>query len=133
VGLRRRSEIIKTPILFYQNIIDLDSLSRNLSVNKSRREKYSWKEAGFLCLFLTTEEYFQLLEEAAFTWCVWVGKNCTLTDDWCQAEQRVLNMISDLGVQPDGSTRFQRRTDRHVEQTRLAAMKNGIGSDDENN
>ena len=59
--------------------------------------------------FLTTEEYFQLIEEAAFHLaCLRGFKNCTLTDDWCQAEQRVLSVISGLGVQFDGNTKFRR-------------------------
>lgn len=59
--------------------------------------------------FLTTDEYFQLIEEAAFHLAYLRGfKNCALTEDWHQAELRVLNVISDLGVQYDGNTRFRR-------------------------
>ena len=59
--------------------------------------------------FLTTEEYFQLIEDAAFYMaCLRGFKNCTLKEDWCQAEQRVLNVISDLGVQFEGNTRLRR-------------------------
>ncbi len=59
--------------------------------------------------FLTTEEYFQLVEEAAFHLaCLRGFKNCTLTEDWCQAEQRVLNVISDIAVQYDGNTKYLR-------------------------
>lgn len=59
--------------------------------------------------FLTAEEYFQLIEEAAFHLAYLRGfKNCTLTEDWHQAEQRVLNVISNVAVQYDGNTRFRR-------------------------
>ena len=59
--------------------------------------------------FLTTEEYFQLIEDAAFHMaCLRGFKNCTLIEDWCQAEQRVLNVISDLGVQFEGNTKVRR-------------------------
>jgi hypothetical protein len=59
--------------------------------------------------FLTTEEYFQLIEEAAFHLAYLRGfKNCALPEDWWQAEQRILNVISGVAVQYDGNTRLRR-------------------------
>ena len=59
--------------------------------------------------FLTTEEYFQLIEEAAFHLaCLRGFTNCIMTEDWCLAEQRILNVISDVAAQYDGNTRFRR-------------------------
>lgn len=59
--------------------------------------------------FLTTEEYFRLIEEAAFYMAYLRGfKNCILTEDWRRAEQRVITVISDLGVQFDGNTKIRR-------------------------
>ena len=59
--------------------------------------------------FLTTDEYFQLIEETSFHLADLRGfKNCALTEDWHQAKLRVLNVISDLGVQFDENTRFRR-------------------------
>ena len=66
------------------------------------------ERSGTPAPFLTIEEYFQLIEEAALHLARLRGlKNYTLTEDWCQAEQRVLSVISDLGVQFDGNTRFR--------------------------
>lgn len=67
------------------------------------------ERSGVPVPFLTIEEYFQLIEEAAFHLACLRGlKNYILTEDWQQAEQRVLNVISDLAVQYEGNTRFRR-------------------------
>jgi hypothetical protein len=59
--------------------------------------------------FLTTEEYFQLIEEAAYHMaCLRGFENCIQAEDWFQAEQRVLNVISDVAVQYTGNTRLRR-------------------------
>lgn len=59
--------------------------------------------------FLTTEEYFQLIEDAALHLASLRGfGNCALKEDWCLAEHRILSVISGLGVQFDGNTRFRR-------------------------
>lgn len=58
---------------------------------------------------LTTEEYYQLIADAAFHLAELRGfKDCSLIEDWWQAEQRILNVISNTGAQYDGNTKLQR-------------------------
>ena len=59
--------------------------------------------------FLTLEEYYGLIEEAAYHLACSSGfKDCSLAQALEQAEKRVLNLISDVAVQYVGNTRRQR-------------------------
>ena len=58
---------------------------------------------------LTAEEYYQLIAEAAFHLAELRGfKDCSLIEDWRQAEQRILNVISNVGAQYAGNAKLHR-------------------------
>ena len=58
---------------------------------------------------LTTEEYYQLIADAAFHLAELRGfKDCSLREDWRQAELRILNVISNTGAQYVGNTKLHR-------------------------
>ncbi len=59
--------------------------------------------------YLTTEEYNELIAEAALHLSKLGGfKVNNLADDWRQAELRILNLITDIGAQYDGNTKLER-------------------------
>jgi hypothetical protein len=59
---------------------------------------------------LTTEEYYQLIADAAFHLAELRGFRAgNFKADWRQAEQRILNVISNIGAQFDGNTKLHRR------------------------
>lgn len=58
---------------------------------------------------LTTEEYYQLVADAAVHLAKLRGfKAVNLKADWQQAEQRILNLILNIGIQYFGNTKLHR-------------------------
>ena len=59
--------------------------------------------------YLTTEEYNELIAEAALHLAKLDGfKVNNLADDWERAELRILNLITNVGAQYDGNTKIDR-------------------------